>query len=333
MSDWEVSDSESDFSDSEVVLTGRKALLATNGHATVSAAPKSSKSTQEHCTNTTTASTDEEFKNRQRVLLLSSRGITSRHRHLLSDLALLLPHAKKDAKFDSKSNLGLLNELADLHSCNNVMYFESRKHQDLYLWLSKSPLGPCVKFQVQNIHTMMELNMTGNCLKGSRPLLSFDPAFDSDATGAEWKLMKEMLVHMFGTPKGHRKSKPFYDHVFSFSIVDNRIWFRNYQVVRDDTAVATTAGAASGEDGTSLVEIGPRFVLNPIRIFNGSFGGAVLYENTQYVSPNALRALHKRMKGGKYAARVDAQQGLKMKMEHNKLPKTDMDVVDEVFKQ
>lgn len=25
------------------------------------------------------------------------------------------------------------------------------------------------------VHTMDELKMTGNCLKGSRPLLSFDP--------------------------------------------------------------------------------------------------------------------------------------------------------------
>jgi ribosome biogenesis protein BRX1 len=35
---------------------------------------------------------------------------------------------------------------------------------------------------------------------------------------------------MFGTPKGHPKSKPFIDHVLGFYIVDNAIWFRNYQV-------------------------------------------------------------------------------------------------------
>ncbi len=34
-------------------------------------------------------------KNKQRVLLLSSRGITHRMRHLMNDLESLLPHVKK----------------------------------------------------------------------------------------------------------------------------------------------------------------------------------------------------------------------------------------------
>ena len=34
-------------------------------------------------------------KNKQRVLLLSSRGITHRMRHFMSDLEALLPHVKK----------------------------------------------------------------------------------------------------------------------------------------------------------------------------------------------------------------------------------------------
>lgn len=51
--------------------------------------------------------------------------------------------------------------------------------------------------------------------------------FDS---AAHWKLLKEMLSHMFATPKRHHKSKPFFDHVISFSVVDGRIWLRNYQV-------------------------------------------------------------------------------------------------------
>lgn len=34
-------------------------------------------------------------RNKQRVLLLSSRGITHRMRHLMNDLEALLPHVKK----------------------------------------------------------------------------------------------------------------------------------------------------------------------------------------------------------------------------------------------
>ena len=38
---------------------------------------------------------------------------------------------------------------------------------------------------------------------------------------------------------------------------------------------------------------GPRFVLNLIRIFDGSFGGATLYENPHYVSPNLVSGISK----------------------------------------
>lgn len=110
-------------------------------------------------------------KNKQRVLILSSRGVTYRsvyalnetasaagaspsesfrHRHLLNDLASMLPHGRKDAKFDSKSRLNELNELAELYNCNNVLFFEARKGKDLYMWLSKVPNGPTVKMHLQN---------------------------------------------------------------------------------------------------------------------------------------------------------------------------------------
>ena len=40
-------------------------------------------------------------------------------------------------------------------------------------------------------------------------------------------------------------------------------------------------------DSVSLVEVGPRCCLNPIRVFAGSFGGPVIYENTFYVRPQS----------------------------------------------
>jgi len=73
-----------------------------------------------------------------------------RHRHLLNDLASLLPHGKKESKFDSKSKLYQLNELAELNNCNNLLFFEARKGKDLYVWMSKVPNGPTVKFHAQN---------------------------------------------------------------------------------------------------------------------------------------------------------------------------------------
>lgn len=41
-------------------------------------------------------------------------------------------------------------------------------------------------------------------------------------------------------------------------------------------------------ESLTLVEVGPRFCLNPIRIFDGAFGGRTLYESPTYVSPNAV---------------------------------------------
>lgn len=229
------------------------------------------------------------WTNKERVLVFSSRGISFRTRHLMQDLKTLMPHSRADTKMDRKDKLFVVNEVCEIKNCNKCIFFEAKKKQDLYMWISNVPHGPSVKFLVQNVHTLAELKMTGNCLKGSRPLLSFDPAFDSEP---QYALLKELFTQVFSTPLHHPKSQPFVDHVISFSIADHRIWFRNYQIVEEDA---------------SLVEIGPRFVLNPIRIFQGSFGGPTLYENPHFQSPNA----HRRMLRLAAAARQKERQMVK----------------------
>lgn len=71
---------------------------------------------------------------------------------------------------------------------------------------------------------------------------------------------------------------------------------RNYQIVnKNDVAGASSSGKKDNE--TQLVEIGPRFALIPIRIFNGSLCGATLYQNPAFVSPNEERSNYKKKKG------------------------------------
>ena len=41
-----------------------------------------------------------------------------------------------------------------------------------------------------------------------------------------------------------------------------------------------------------LAEIGPRFVLEIVRIFAGSFGGETLYQNPSFISPNKVCSVH-----------------------------------------
>jgi hypothetical protein len=138
-----------------------------------------------------------------------------------------------------------VNEIAEVRGCHTVLFLECRKRgQDGYLWLGRTTHanefssdegggatneqkkhlmiagGPSVKFHITNIHTMDELKMTGNCMKGSRPILSFDTAFD---TVDHLKLVKHLLVDVFGTPRGHPKSKPFVDRVMGFYYADGKV--------------------------------------------------------------------------------------------------------------
>lgn len=173
--------------------------------------------------------------------------------------------------------------------------------------------------------------MTGNCLKGSRAILNFDSTFD---TTPSYKLLKELLTQTFGAPKGHPKVKPFIDHMFSFFIADNRIWFRNYQIVYDlvdpDAAAATGSNPAKqAAEKPVLVEIGPRFVLNPIKIFGGSFGGATLWENPAYVSPNTLRAAALAARANKYDNRTKQIAATQQHRAESIIPSNPIDTVFE----
>lgn len=313
-------------------------------------------------------------KNKQRVLLLSSRGITHRMRHLMNDLETLLPHVKKgknmpvleighkltggaDAKLDSKNHLNLLPELADLHNCNNTLYFEARRHEDLYMWAAKTPNGPSIKMHVQNVHTMDELKMTGNCLKGSRGLLSFDASFEE----TEWgRLTKEVFTHVrtdplfvcavtrlilrFGRYSVYHLKHDEQSHSSTTSL-HSLFWTARFgsaifRYLRsplchmyplDHGSVAQILekdpSQPSGPPKTSLVEIGPRFVLTPIRIFEGAFGGATVFSNpgtfpwpscrrgsfyshhesAEFISPASVRSAIRREQGDKYRVRKDAE--------------------------
>ena len=73
-------------------------------------------------------------------------------------------------------------------------------------------------------------------------------------------------------------------------------------------------------DATSLVEIGPRFVLSPIRIFSASFGGSTLYHDASLVLPNEERAREKRQLGSKYEKRKEAQDMRREHLANNPMP-------------
>ena len=97
----------------------------------------------------------------------------------------------------------------------------------------------------------------------------------------------------------------------SFSYCDGRIWFRNYQIIETQ----------ENKSELSLVEVGPRFALDIIRVFDGSFGGKTLFENPHYVSPNVVWNNNKKVrrdenleKSSKYASRVTQSKEYELKM-------------------
>lgn len=262
---------------------------------------------------------DTRWRNKQRTLVFCSRGVTSRFRHLCDDVRKLLPHHKTEPKFEKSSKLQEINEVCELKSCNNVLFFESRKREDLYMWMARVPSGPTLKFQVLNIHTTEEVRLAGNCLIGSRPILYFDKAFSEISF---LKLTKALITQAFGTPRNHPKSKPFHDHVMSFYWLDNKIWFRHYQISPE------TLQGADDPEKQMLTEIGPRFVLDPVRFLSGSFGGPTLYANAFYMSPTALRIQAKKLLKNPYTRR------LKMKAERKdreKAAEFEEDPLDEAF--
>ena len=172
---------------------------------------------------------------------------------------------------------------------------------------------------------------SGNCLKGGRGIVVFDSSFDDDAVmtqGNEWRgLVREMMRSVFSVPKrGVRGMKPFIDRVIGIFNVDGKIWVRVFEIREtepgktkegeNEEGGAETKNAKRGKDGlpdVSLVEIGPRFVLTPIVILEGSFGGPVIYENKEYVSPNQVRREIRTKKAGRYASRREGQMDRTMK--------------------
>ncbi len=116
-----------------------------------------------------------------------------------------------------------------------------------------------------------------------------------------------------------------------FTIADGKIWIRCFQIsetavpksekpigeLTNGHSVSTKLSKKPGSTNISLVEIGPRFVLTPIVILESSFGGPVIYENKEFVSPNQIRSELRLSKAGRYNRR--SEQGLESRNKRGEL--------------
>lgn len=254
---------------------------------------------------------------KHRVMLLGSRGINARHRHLLDDLHALLPHSRKESKFDPQRTLFELNELAELNGASHCLYFEHRRPQELFWWIAATPSGPSARFHVQSIETLQETGLTGNHMRGTRPILSFDSAFMELEQGPVWR---SLLESIFGPPsQGEKRVRPHHDHLLHFSWADDRIWVRNYAIHR------------SSEQEEQLEEVGPRFVLHPVVVLAGAFSGQQLWKNPNFRPAAEIRQQAEAQQSASYRQRHHQQtQLMPLRRAARQLPRP---AVESIFDQ
>jgi ribosome biogenesis protein BRX1 len=190
----------------------------------------------------------------------------------MNDFGSLIANPQRHQKYGAPTYV-LLNDIADEQNCSSIVLFETRHSDDHYVWASSSPGGPTLCFRIQNIHSIEELHLIGKGSSRSRPLLFFDPVFDTEL---HYGIVKEILCRTFQVP--FSDSRQFADIAITLSIVDGHIWISRYQIMWDQ-----------GE--LRLFEAGPRFCLQLAFILGGSFCGSQIYTNPDFVKKHKKKRI------------------------------------------
>ncbi|CAI7908590.1 unnamed protein product [Closterium sp. NIES-54] len=318
----------------------------------------------------------------------------------MEDITALLPHSKKEPKVDVARGRQLneaLSELMDLRGCSLCLFFEMRKQRDLYLWLSKGPSGPSVKFLISvGMARLVMTHMYGSSCDDSyarshallsdcthmctgsfllHPLYRVTSSLSchlfSIVSPLLYRVTSSLSCHLFSivSPLLYRVTSSLSCHLFSivspllyrvtsslschlFSIVSPLLYrvtsslschlFKSAFASPSIASVPTHSpilppplpicipgaeGASRIYDITvermSLVEVGPRFCLNPIRVFSGTFGGPTLNENPSYISPNKFR-INEKKHGEEYREKVRERHSRETYKVVNALPVEDL---------
>ena len=67
-----------------------------------------------------------------------------------------------------------------------------------------------------------------------------------------------------------------------------------------------------------------RYLVTNVQVFAGSFRGKVLFENPEYINPNAVRAYEKRKSMGAYGQKVHQTERRKAHVESNKIEESEL---------
>ena len=134
------------------------------------------------------------------VLVLGTRGLKARHRHLMQDILRLLPHGQAGAKLDAQeSGLRGVVSACEEADCSSALLLDARDPRRLYLWTAGCPDGPSAMLRVQNVHTVAELNLAARRCANVRNLLAFDSSFEASS---ERRVLRALLTRIFSVPRG-----------------------------------------------------------------------------------------------------------------------------------
>lgn len=194
-----------------------------------------------------------------RPLMITKKGASFKSITILEDLIKMVPHSRRDTPV-LKSEMHDLEIVASDDRCDTIFLLETNNKTDSYFWAARTHEGPSVRMAMREGVSIRDLRQLGNCLKGSRPIITIDPELKQHP---QTNLATELLIRVFSVPKGNLNAKPFVDHVLSFVYVDHCILVRIYQVRWDSDIV--------------LVEIGPRLTLEPDLILAGTFRGSKIW--------------------------------------------------------
>jgi ribosome biogenesis protein BRX1 len=184
------------------------------------------------------------------TMILCTRGASVKIRHMMKDMARLMP-VVEEGKYDMRKQRREILNVMNINECDAAMYFESTKRQEA-LWLAKKD-GRSVVFELFNIFTMYECNFPVNFFRGCGHVLMFSKEFDELE---HLRHIKELIEYVL-------QSSETKDRALCFFYLDGMIWVRNYRI------------------GEQLEEIGPRMVMRVKRVFGDCFGGEVLYRRPE----------------------------------------------------
>ncbi|KAL8272735.1 hypothetical protein Esti_003285 [Eimeria stiedai] len=223
---------------------------------------------------------DTRWLNKQRVLVLGSRGLTARTRLLLDDWKRLLPHHKAENKWEKKEKLQNITELCQLRSCNSVLYLEQRKN-DALLHIAKVPLGPTFIARLMN---GFEFGLRCGSL-GFDCGLWFAVSGDFARVAFVWELSSALAppLGVFSRVRITSTMEAF-EGAFLTGLEEQEVQGsgRRTHVARGRGChcrwsfriaplVLGEGGDANNPHRQTYIEIGPRFVMDPVKILEGSF--------------------------------------------------------------